>query len=351
LHGDCGEIELPRLFYGLDSHKLRVDSTTAQRLLSKVFRIRRRTIHATPVTPNTTTTDTPNRTGREDGGPALLFSMVCHLLILIVLALVTSAGTGNNPLTLFASFTDGEEGEEELEGIDSLEIDAQADTPAVEELSELSEVTPGELAAVDVGLLPSGATTGLPSSEGSGSLSSAVPGAPGAEFFGVSSRGRSFVYVIDCSTSMIEMNKFQHAKQELMRSIKELKPNQKYLIVLFSDGAYPMDDLEPIKATKQNIAKTMQWIYALEPEGGTNPLPALLYALALKPSAIFFLTDGRLPDGPLVIQAIQKENGPSRHQIPIHVVSFYTTQTEGMMKFLAKTTGGNYTFVPPPAQQ
>jgi hypothetical protein len=305
------------------------------------------------VTPTTTTTDTPNRTGREAGGPALLFSTVCHLLILIVLALVTSAGKGNNPLTLLASFSDGEEGEEGLKGLDLIEIDAEttADTPAVPELSELSEVTPGELSQVDVGILPSGTTTGLPSSEGSGSLSSMVPGAPGAEFFGVGGKGRSFVYVIDCSTSMIEMNKFQHAKEELIRSIKELKPNQKYLIVLFSDGAYPMDDLEPIKATKQNIAKTMQWIYALEPEGGTNPLPALLYALSLKPSAIFFLTDGRLPDGPLVIQAIQKENGPSRHQIPIHVVSFYTTQTEGMMKFLAKVTGGKYTFVPPPVQQ
>lgn len=276
--------------------------------------------------------------------------MVCHLLILIVLALVTSAGSGGNPLTLLASFSEGEEGEDGLEEIDSIEIDAQADTPAVEELSDLLEVTPGELPAVDIGLLPSGMTTELPSSEGSGSLSSAVPGAPGAEFFGVGGKGRTFVYVIDCSTSMIEMNKFQHAKEELIRSIKELKPNQKYLIVLFSDGAYPMDDLEPIKASKQNIAKTMQWLYALEPEGSTNPLPALLYALSLKPSAIFFLTDGRLPDGPLVIQVIQKENGPSRHQIPIHVVSFYTTQTEGMMKFLARTTGGKYTFVPPPAQ-
>ena len=278
--------------------------------------------------------------------------MVCHLLILILLALVTMSGQGNNPLILLATFSDGEEGEEELD-LGSIQIDAEitADTPALEQLSEFPEVTPGELSQVDVGLLPSGTTPGLSSLEDSGSLPSLVPGAPGAQFFGLGGQGRTFVYVIDCSSSMIEMNKFQHAKQELMRSIKELKPNQKYLIVLFSDGAYPMDDLEPIKASKQNITKTMQWLYSLEPEGGTNPLPALLYALSLKPSGIFFLTDGRLPDGPLVIQAIQKENRPGRNQIPIHVVSFYTTQTEGMMKFLAKSTGGKYTFVPPPVQQ
>ena len=290
-------------------------------------------------------------TARQDGGPAMLFSVVCHLTMLLVLALLTSAGTGHNPMTLLATFSEGEEGEDGLDGLDSIEINAEseADAPAVNELSELLEVTPGALPQVDVGLLPSGTTPGLPSSEGSGSLSSMVPGTPGAEFFGIGTQGRSFVYVIDCSTSMLEMNKFEHAKQELLRSIRALKPNQKYLIVLFSDGAYPMDDLEPIKASKKNLDKTAQWVYSLEPEGGTNPLPALLYALSVKPSAIFFLSDGRFE--PMVIQTIQRENGPSRNQIPIHAISFYTKQTEGLMKFLARATGGTYKFVAPLEQQ
>ncbi len=284
--------------------------------------------------------DKPNN---ADRGPAVLFSVLCHLALLLLLALLTSAGQGDGPLTLLASFDDGLDAEESLEGVPSVQLESELETPAALELSELLEESPVEAPRIDVGLLPSGASPGEVSANDSGSLSSSVPGAPQAEFFGVGSGGRSFVYVIDCSTSMIEQGKFEHAKQELMRSLRALQPSQKYLIVLFSDGAYPMDDLEPIKANKRNLDKTAQWLYALEPEGGTNPLPALLYALSLEPSAVFFLSDGRFE--PLVIETIRKENRPGRDQVPIHTISFYTRQTEGMMKFLARLSGGTYKFV------
>jgi hypothetical protein len=166
---------------------------------------------------------------------------------------------------------------------------------------------------------------------------------PGADFFGLGSRGGSFVYVVDMSGSMNEAGKWERATAELLRSIKHLDKDQKYFIVFFSDGAYPMDGKESVLATPRQIDKTTRWVKRIWPGGGTFPMEALLQAIALEPDAIYFLSDGRFD--PAVIETMKERNPRRRGQVPIHTISFVNRETIGIMKKIAKDSGGKFRFV------
>ncbi|TWT90862.1 hypothetical protein Mal64_12600 [Pseudobythopirellula maris] len=275
---------------------------------------------------------------RIDRRGALLLSAACHLLALILLALLTQAGDEEGPLTLEVGIADAFDLDTPAE-FDTVELAKSLDVPLAETPPQSPELAPLALAEALLGaedfnlgaLAPAGLT------EGGGGGDEAV------SFFGLSGSGESFVFVIDCSSSMNEAGKFTQAKKELMRTLRGLLPHQRYLVVLFSDNAYPMDPMRPIAATPENIDQTSQWLYGLEPDGGTNPLPALLFALELKPSAIFFLSDGKFEL--YVVKQIKTKNDRGRRQTPIHAVSFYNRQTEGLMKRVARNSGGSYQFV------
>ena len=58
-----------------------------------------------------------------------------------------------------------------------------------------------------------------------------------------------------------------------------------------------MDADEPLLATPENVAETTELDQPGRADGGTNPLPALLFALSLRPDAIYFLSDGQFDPG------------------------------------------------------
>jgi hypothetical protein len=177
---------------------------------------------------------------------------------------------------------------------------------------------------------------------GSGSLSGVERG-----FFGIGDTGNTFVYVVDSSDSMNERGKFKRARYELIRSLEQLSPDQRYFVIFYSEAAYPMDAEQPLTATEEHIAQTSEWINDVEPTGGTNPLPALLIALALKPDAIYFLSDGKFD--PQVIQQLRGRNRDNRRlalaSIPIHTIAFGDRLAEGLMKAISRNSGGRCRFV------
>jgi hypothetical protein len=146
---------------------------------------------------------------------------------------------------------------------------------------------------------------------------------------------------------MNDHGKFQRARYELLRSIEQLNSEQRFYIVFYNQGAYPMDADEPLRATEDNIAKATNWINQVEPTGGTNPLPALLHAITLRPDAIYFLSDGQFDPG--VLQEMRIRNRQNLRlrirQIPIHTIAFYDRMTEGLMRTIARNSGGEYRFV------
>jgi hypothetical protein len=168
-----------------------------------------------------------------------------------------------------------------------------------------------------------------------------------AEFFGIGGYGQSFVYVVDCSGSMGHDHKFERAVYELLQSIEQLHSDQRYFVVFYSDAAYPMDADEPVLATEDAFARTRRWIDHIQPDGGTHPLPALLFALSLRPDAIYFLSDGQFDPG--AIHQLRHRNRPNKRrairQIPIHTIAFVDRATEGLMRTIARNSGGKFRFV------
>jgi hypothetical protein len=162
-------------------------------------------------------------------------------------------------------------------------------------------------------------------------------------FYGLGSDGQSLVYIVDCSDSMHENGKFKHATVELMRTLENLSTSQKFFVIFFNNGAFPMDADGPIEATFDHVEELRRWLRNVEPGGGTDPMPALTFALSLQPDAIFLLSDGEFD--PLVIEDLRVQNQVKGKPIPINTVSFYSREAIGLMKTIARQSGGKFRFV------
>ncbi len=189
---------------------------------------------------------------------------------------------------------------------------------------DFSRVAPLEPGALGTGpnLGPASDAMGL-GDLGTGSLSllgtgGGVAGGPGSGGFGssfgqrgnlgqagvwnVSVPANRIVYVIDYSGSVIVA--VDELKRELKHSIGRLRPTQLFEVILFyGEGAGGQElskadafgsQLQP--ATEETRRKFFQWLDSKSPRGATDPLPALKRALALKPQAIFFFSDGFFDD-------------------------------------------------------
>jgi hypothetical protein len=162
-------------------------------------------------------------------------------------------------------------------------------------------------------------------------------------FYGLGSDGQSLVYILDCSDSMNENGKFARATAELMRTLETLSNKQRFFVIFFNNGAFPMDADGPVEATYDNVHDLQHWLKYIQPGGGTNPSPALNYAFALKPDAIYLLSDGEFD--PAVIDDLRAQNTVKEKPIPINTVSFYSREAIGIMKTIARQSGGKFRFV------
>lgn len=160
----------------------------------------------------------------------------------------------------------------------------------------------GESGATSVLGLGSGA--GTPGTGGLGSGSGIGAGLGRAAVWNVSAPGEKFAYVLDFSGSIIVVE--DDLKREIKRSIGALAPTQSFsVIVFFSEydagartEAFKTETFSAqlVTADPDNRRKLFNWIDRRKPRGATQPLQALKRALALKPDAIFFFSDGGFDD-------------------------------------------------------
>jgi hypothetical protein len=162
-------------------------------------------------------------------------------------------------------------------------------------------------------------------------------------FYGLGSEGQSLVYIVDCSDSMNENGKFKRATAELIRTLETLSNKQRFFVIFFNRGAFPMDADAPVEATAEHVEDLKNWLRYVAPGGGTDPMPALNYAIELQPDAIFLLSDGEFD--PLVIDDLRTQNHGKAGPIPINTVSFYSREAIGIMKTIARQSGGKFRFV------
>jgi hypothetical protein len=267
---------------------------------------------------------------------SMLISAACHLAAMIALGLLSVVGQPKwSGVRLLTDTAD----DLASQAVDDSPLDAVA-----------LEVTANDAAAAvgPVRLFDASAASGL---EGLALVGTGDEGGLGggaaAQFFGIGGYGQSFVYVVDCSGSMDENGKFERAIYELLQSIEQLNSEQRYFVIFYNDAAHPMDADEPVPATERQFARTRRWIRRVRPDGGTHPLPALMYALSLRPDAIYFLSDGEFD--PSATHALRSRNRPNKRlktrPIPIHTIAFVERASEGVMRTIAQQSGGQFRFV------
>jgi hypothetical protein len=246
---------------------------------------------------------------------------------------------------------------EEAPSVDELlsQNDAQASMEASDPLDDLppiigagtpvGDVTGGGIVAPE--LIRSSGTAGQSSS------GSPTPGPNHASFMQIADSGRSFVYLIDTSSSMGEGRRLSFAKQQLKASLRQLKPYQQFQVIFYNDDEFPSrinlrrgpaQNLYP--ATVIHVQLACNAIDSRHPDGGTEHLPALLDALSLNADVIYFLTDGREPQ--LTDRELKKLRGQNRSGTHIHVVEFgiglQETRDVSWLHQLAAQSGGEYRY-------
>jgi hypothetical protein len=167
-------------------------------------------------------------------------------------------------------------------------------------------------------------------------------------FFGMHDAGRSFVYVVDASSSMYAPHdseartRFGRVQVELVRSIGNMTPQQGFFVLFFNSVPHPM----PARGLQPGLPRVKQryldWTARHRAGGDTNPLPALELALALQPDVVYFLTDGVLPRGQNVLREVTRRNGG---RVRIHTFAFGSRTGEQLLRELATRNGGEYHFV------
>ena len=158
-----------------------------------------------------------------------------------------------------------------------------------------------------------------------------------SSYFGVRAEGQVFIYVVDCSGSMDDADRLDRAKRELRRSIGALQFPQRFKVIFYNDQAIPMPGALPKPANLETKDQLARWLNLVEADGETDPRSALSLAIALKPDAVFLLSDGAFPDG--TVESVARLN-PSK--VPIHCIDLGGGEAGDGLRQIAKQSGGRY---------
>jgi hypothetical protein len=163
-------------------------------------------------------------------------------------------------------------------------------------------------------------------------------------FFQIGTSGKAIVYVIDHSASMGQNNALAAAKAELARSLCRLPASARFQVIAYNRTAQPLrinGRIDLVPATEANKHEAALLLDLLSAEGGTEHLPALRQALALRPEVIFFLTDAADLEPRQVRElTLRNQGGSVIHAIELNRAS--CRRKGSVLQALAKDNGGVY---------
>jgi hypothetical protein len=333
-------------------------------------------VRAIPEPPPAGLAKTPVRSELEQAVgqylPSWLASLVVHLSLVLVLALLSVVGADawkSDSIALdFQSAGAGEVGQGELD--DAIAIPSElASTPAdnaqaqaVESLREPSEDLPIKLAELpaagsSASVFKSGDDGQAPSAGGAGIDLGPVR----TEVFGLAAEGTDFVYVFDRSESMnsvltytsegatvFSITPLEAAKAELLRSLGDLESGNRFGIVFYNHSPWLFTlgrrSQSMLSATADNKRQAAAFVTTMYAHGKTEHVKPLEIALAMRPDVIFLLTDGEEKDDPSTSELAQLRrlnDGRTR----INVVQFcFTERSPGALVQLAEDNGGRHVY-------
>ncbi len=275
-------------------------------------------------------------------------SVMVHLALVLYLSLIhrsRPAGPGVQPVSIeFAVIQEPELTRlQELQFDDLVpEVPFEVDDPSDQDpaLELAPEVSAAELEISQAGSVPT--LTG----SGSGEGTTLEGGGAGTTFFGVSSRGTRFAYIVDVSGSMSEDGKIDVCMRQLARSIEMLPDYASFYIVLFaSQIAVPPMQNGWTRARDATVSRFNRWLDRIDPRGGTRPQPAFrqVFSLEERPDVIFFLTDGQIP--PETVAVVAGLNGRGR-RVAVNTIAFGDPASQEYLKEISHRSGGVYRYVP-----
>ncbi len=185
----------------------------------------------------------------------------------------------------------------------------------------------------------------------------------GTNFYGITTRSKRLVYVLDVSGSMNEVagltgqiSRIQAAKKELIASIRSL-PEDANFNIIFYDDTVSVWKPKMVTATKEVKAEAVKWTEEVKAVGATNIFDALEKAFEMagrgtKDSrntvaldTIYLLSDGqpnrgRLIEPSTIISEMSRMN--DQKKVRIHTIGIGKDHNAEFMRRLAALTGGSY---------
>lgn len=308
-----------------------------------------------------------------------MVSLFLHFVILAWLATLITQTQSDGPLTLTVSMVDDDANDVIAVDIAAMEFeselnesqsdfalqpeDSQIQTLEILEDELIPEIDPVAANASVESLLDLQSEESLLESvnlgtlgldEGSGKNDSNKKGRSAkVKFFGLESSGDRFIFVVDCSGSMGDERRYQRAIYELTQSMRMLKSNHKFLVILYNTETIPMlgmtdRNIRMIAATDSNKERVVQWLQNQVPSSQTMPMIAMQTSLNLKPSSIYFLSDGEFHDRtiPMLHERNIDDRSAGRKKIPVNTITLGSTGLGApMMKHIADESGGRFLWV------
>ena len=276
-----------------------------------------------------------------------LWSMIVHLVALIILGLIyLDAPDVDDIVPLVAAIDDEEMGEleelleKELEFDEIKGLAFDIEDPGMADFGQPTLPDEMSLEHVSSTITEIGALFGE-SGEG---WDTAGIGSGGAEFYGLKTRGNKFVFVVDNSLSMGK-GRFESACHELYYSVTKMSPEQKFYVLFFSDTFYPLYYPTPapgmVPADRTNKDLLARWLPQVQLVRWTNARGAVEKALAMKPSAIYILTDGAFTDNTSRLLLRMPKGRTTIHTVGMEVRGKH----EETLKRIAEHHNGSYRHV------
>ncbi len=283
--------------------------------------------------------------------PSWLTSFLAHLLILVSIAFWGIASSKDNTIGFEAALARFDE----LDQTDLTLTLSSSQSPSESEIESIEPPDATQFTSEDLGVQiernttvysdkpfdPSGglggfATTGIAVKPSASNMASSASASEGdgeqgdVEFFGATARGTKFVYVLDCSGSMGGA-RWELTRKELFRSLDSLKPDRRFLVLLYNTDTWAMFNTQPkdtflVEATAENIRKVKRWVSGQLPGGSTFPKFAMASALSTRPDAIFLLSDGEFQDNTVAYLAMANvestdADGVVHPVVPVHTLA------------------------------
>ena len=302
-----------------------------------------------------------------------MLSTVAHVVVIVVLASMSLAvAPPKDQLAFSGSSGDSDEAVIEnfqIETSEPLQPSEPTEAEAAYDVSELgtmpiTEVNvdlPSTLVTPDTEMFSDLTSSSSPSSSMMKTLKGEA--GPKMQFCGVDGGGNHFAYLVDSSNSM--GSGFQSARAELLASIDQLKPEQRFYVVFFDEQPDFMrvvdpnqDDESSVMATPENKKRLRAWAMNVEMNKGKAPYEVLPFVMKLRPDVIFLLSDGEFPDkiGQILREQNRQENlfGDSGPISIVHTIRYHGREgeegrrAEATMVTIAKENSGQYRHVPKP---